>query len=387
MKVTGDWLTNPATQKVCASLTDAGFEALFVGGCVRNALLDAPVNDIDISTNALPEQVMDLAKAAGLNAVPTGIEHGTITVVSRHIPHEITTFRRDVETDGRRAVVAFSDSVEDDARRRDFTMNALYAAPDGTVVDPLGGMVDLTARRLRFIDDAQDRIREDYLRILRYFRFHAIYGDPNAGMDSDALAAIAANIDGLAALSRERVGTEIKKLLAAPDPAPAVAAMRSTGVLTATLHGTDDKALAPLVHLEGVFGIAPDPMRRLTCLGGVGLTEALRLSKRDSRTLSDLRDGVENTMGPAELGYRLGLDAGLSVLLLRSAMMELPMDPSAPVEIKRGAGAEFPIRPADLMPDHSGPALGAALKTLEQRWIDSGMTMGTADLLASLAPD
>ncbi len=384
MKVVGDWLTNPATQKVCKALTDAGYQALFVGGCVRNALLGAQVNDIDISTDALPELVMELVKSAGLNAVPTGIEHGTITVVSKHIPHEITTFRRDVETDGRRAVVAFSDTVEDDAHRRDFTMNALYARPDGTVVDPLGGMFDLAARRLRFIDKAEDRIREDYLRILRYFRFHAIYGDPLAGMDPDALAAIAENIDGLASLSKERVGTEVKKLLAAADPAPAVAAMRSTGVLTAILHGTDDKALAPLVHLEGALGLAPDPIRRLTCLGGVGLTEALRLSKRESRTLQDLRDGVENTMGPAELGYRLGQEASLSILLLRAAMIELPLDPTAPAEAARGAASEFPIRPADLMPTYSGPALGQAIKTLEQRWIAGGLTMTKTDLLATL---
>ncbi|SFL05702.1 CCA tRNA nucleotidyltransferase [Shimia haliotis] len=384
MKVVGDWLTNPATQKVCKALTDAGYQALFVGGCVRNALLGAPVNDIDISTDALPERVMELAKSAGLNAVPTGIEHGTITVVSNHIPHEITTFRRDVETDGRRAVVAFSDNVEDDALRRDFTMNALYATPDGTVVDPLGGMTDLKARRLRFIDNAEDRIREDYLRILRYFRFHAIYGDPMAGMDPDALAAIADNIDGLATLSKERVGTEVKKLLSASDPAPAVAAMRSTGVLTAILHGCDDKALAPLVHLEAQFGLAPDPIRRLASLGGVGLTEALRLSKRDSRSLYDLRDGVENTMGPAELGYRLGSEAGTSILLLRAAMLELPFDPASPAEVSRGAAADFPIRPADLMPDYSGPALGRALKTLESRWIESGLTMGKAALLATL---
>lgn len=386
MKVTGDWLTNPATQKVCKALTDAGYQALFVGGCVRNALLAAPVNDIDISTDALPETVIDLTKAAGLNAVPTGIEHGTITVVSNHIPHEITTFRRDVETDGRRAVVAFSKNVEDDARRRDFTMNALYAAPDGTVVDPLGGMTDLKARRLRFIDNAEDRIREDYLRILRYFRFHAIYGDPLAGMDPDALAAIAANTDGLASLSKERVGTEVKKLLAAPDPAPAVAAMRSTGALYAVLHGTDDKALAPLVHLEEQLGLAPDPIRRLASFGGVGLTEALRLSKRESRALQDLRNGVENTMGPAELGYRLGVDPGVSVLLLRAAMMELPLDPTSPAEVARGAASEFPVRPADLMPAHSGPALGQALKMLESRWIDSGLTMDRSTLLATLAP-
>ncbi|TCK99887.1 poly(A) polymerase [Shimia isoporae] len=384
MKVTGDWLTNPATQKVCKALTEAGHRALFVGGCVRNALLQAPVNDIDISTDALPEQVIALSKAAGLNAVPTGIEHGTITVISSHIPHEVTTFRHDIETDGRRAVVAFSQNVEDDARRRDFTMNAIYAEPDGTVVDPLGGMEDLKARRLRFIDAAEDRIREDYLRILRYFRFHAIYGDPTAGMDPDALAAIAANTDGLSTLSKERVGSEIKKLLKAPDPAPAVAAMRSTGVLHAILHGTDDKALAPLVYFEQMLDLSPAPMRRLASLGGVGMTEALRLSKRESRVLQDLREGVENTMGPAELGYRLGEEAGVSILLLRAAMLELPFNPAGPAEVARGAAAEFPIRPADLMPDHAGPALGKALKTLEARWIECGLTATKSELLAHL---
>lgn len=385
MKITGDWLSTPATQAVCATLTDAGYKALFVGGCVRNALLDVPVNDIDISTDALPQTVMDLAQAAGLHAVPTGIEHGTITVVANHIPHEITTFRRDVETDGRRAVVAFADNVADDARRRDFTMNALYATPDGAVVDPLNGLADLKARRLRFIDEAQDRIREDYLRILRYFRFHAIYGDPAAGMDPDALAAIAANIDGLASLSRERVGSEIKKLLSAPDPAPAVAAMRATGVLSAVLHGTDDKALGPLVHLEQMLAVAPAPMRRLISLGGIGLTDALRLSKRESRVLQDLREGLENTMSPAELGYRFGQDSGLSILLLRAAMFEMPMDPTAPATLMRGVDAEFPIRPADLMPDYAGPALAVALKQLEQRWISSDLTMTRAELLTSLS--
>ena len=259
MMVSGDWLTHPATQAVCAMLTQAGHQALFVGGCVRNALLGAPVNDIDISTDAVPTRVMELAQAAGLHAIPTGIDHGTITVVADHIPHEITTFRKDVETDGRRAVVAFSARVEDDAHRRDFTMNALYARPDGTIVDPLGGMADLNARRVRFIDDADLRIREDYLRILRYFRFHAWYGDPVAGMDPDALAAIAADLDGIATLSRERIGAEMLRLLAAPDPAPAMAAMRTTGALGAVIAGADDRALAPLVHLEAEQGLAPRP--------------------------------------------------------------------------------------------------------------------------------
>lgn len=219
-RITEDWLTNPATQAVCAALEAGGAQALFVGGCVRNALMGVPVSDIDISTDAVPERVIVLAEAAGIKAVPTGIDHGTVTLIKDGIPHEVTTFRKDVETDGRRAVVAYSTCIEEDAARRDFTMNALYARSDGTVLDPLGGLPDLRARRVRFIGDAGDRIREDYLRSLRYFRFHALYGCDELGFDPEALAAIAGNLDGLATLSRERVGAELLKLLSAPDPAP-----------------------------------------------------------------------------------------------------------------------------------------------------------------------
>ena len=217
-RVTGAWLTDPAAQQVCRVLTDAGHQAWFVGGCVRNALLGAPVADLDLTTDARPDVVIQLATAAGLKVIPTGIDHGTVTVIVKNTHFEVTTFSRDVATDGRRAVVAFANTMVEDARRRDFTMNALYAGPDGVVVDPLGGLPDLFARRVRFIEDADQRIREDYLRILRFFRFHAWYGAD--GLDANALAACAANIDGLASLSRERVTAELFKLLAAPDPAP-----------------------------------------------------------------------------------------------------------------------------------------------------------------------
>ena len=264
--ITANWIRDKSTQKICHMLTNAGFDCYFVGGCVRNALLDAPVADIDISTNALPNRVMDLAKSAGLKAVPTGIDHGTITVIADGAPFEITTYRRDVETDGRRAVVAFSDSIIDDARRRDFTMNALYADPNGIITDPLNGMPDLLARRVRFIEDPDCRIKEDYLRILRFFRFHAWYGDVSAGLDADSLAAISANLGGLESISKERIGSELKKLLTAKDPAPSVAAMAACGVLNAILPGSDARYLSVLVHLEA--GIAPDPIRRLAALGG-----------------------------------------------------------------------------------------------------------------------
>ena len=217
MKIAGEWIEAAHVQQVLHMLTDAGHQAFLVGGCVRNALLGQPVADIDISTDAMPERVVALAGATGLKAVPTGIEHGTITVVAEGVGHEITTFRRDVETDGRRAVVAFSTRIEDDAARRDFTMNALYADATGAVVDPMGGLADLWARRVRFVGDADERIREDLLRILRLFRFHAWYGDPEEGLDADGLAACAANSAGIETLSRERIGHEMRRLLAAPD--------------------------------------------------------------------------------------------------------------------------------------------------------------------------
>ena len=374
--INADWLYQPKTQAVCQVLTGAGAQALFVGGCVRNSLLGAPVADIDIATDATPERVMDLAQAAGLKAIPTGMDHGTITVISDGEPHEVTTFRRDVETDGRRAVVAFSTDVAEDAARRDFTMNALYATPDGQVIDPLGGLPDLTARRVRFIGSAQDRIREDHLRSLRFFRFHAWYGDEQDGMDAEALAAIAENLDGLSVLSRERVGAEVLKLLKAPDPAPAVATMRQIGVLQAILPGADDRALAPLVHLSD----SHDPILRLAALGS-GFEDALRLSKADARRAQLLRDAAQEG-APAALGYKLGADEAAHALTLRAALLEHPLNPHD-MDIARDAATQtFPVQAADLMPAYEGAALGDMLRQLEAEWIASGFALTRDDLLA-----
>jgi poly(A) polymerase len=380
-RISGDWLRNPATRAVCAALTAAGAQALFVGGCVRNTLLGMAVRDIDIATDAAPQTVIALAEAAGIKAVPTGIEHGTVTLVSKGLAHEVTTFRRDVATDGRRAVVAFSTDVAEDAARRDFTMNALYARPDGTVLDPIRGMDDLRARRVRFIGTAAHRIREDYLRSLRYFRFHAWYGDPEGGFDPDALAAIAANLDGLAQLSRERVGIEVLKLLAAPDPAPSVAAMRSAGVLGRLLSGADDRALAPLVHVEALAGIAPDAIRRLAALGG-DFADRLRLGKAQSRALQQMRTAAVGGQGPAELGYRMQVGMARNALLLRAAMLEQPWEPDVMQQVETGAAARFPVRARDLMPEFQGPELGARLAAAEARWIASGFTLSRDELLA-----
>lgn len=374
------WLKDAATHAVCDAITAEGAVLLFVGGCVRNALMGVAVSDLDLATDAHPEAVMQLAKQAGLKVIPTGIDHGTVTVVSGGVPFEITTFRKDVATDGRRATVAFASDIADDAARRDFTMNAIYARPDGHVVDPLGGMVDLNARRVRFIGTAQNRIREDYLRSLRYFRFHAWYGDPEAGFDPDALAAIAANLDGLGQLSRERVGAELLKLLAAEDPAPAVAAMRQSGVLMALLPGSDDRALAPLVHLEA--GLKPNSIRRLAALGGPEMGEHLRLSKAQTANWTTLRDQAVGTNGAAELGYRFGETQARDVLMLRAALFEKPLTPNLETDIVTGAAAKFPLSARDLMPEITGKALGETLKRLESDWIGSGFTLTRNALLA-----
>lgn len=376
MRITGGWINHPGTQALCAALEGAGFRALFVGGCVRNDLLAEPVGDIDLATDATPQTVSDIAQTAGFKVVPTGIEHGTVTVVAGGEPHEVTTFRRDVETDGRRAVVAFSTRIEEDAQRRDFTMNALYADRQGRVIDPLDGLPDLLARRVRFVGDAETRIREDYLRILRFFRFHAAYGDPQGGLDPEGLAACAVLSAGLETISAERITAELRKLLSARDPAPSVAAMAQSGVLARILPGADPRVLAPLVHLDQAD--LPRWLRRLAVLGGE--TEHLRLSRSEARDLAALRAALGSADTSAALGWRLGEPLATDALLARAASLGTPPPADWRAEVARGAASVFPVAAADL-PGLQGPALGARLKALERAWLQSDLALPKADLL------
>ncbi|MFD0859522.1 CCA tRNA nucleotidyltransferase [Roseovarius aquimarinus] len=380
MKIEAPWLTAAPLRAIFAAFEAAGHRVWLVGGAVRNALLNEPVGDLDLATDAEPDAMLTLAEAAGLKAVPTGIEHGTVTLIAEGTPFEITTFRRDVETDGRHAIVAFTDDMTEDARRRDFTMNALYAAADGEVIDPLGGLPDLMARRVRFIEDAGTRIREDYLRSLRFFRFHAQYGGQR-GIDPEGLAAVVENLDGLETLARERVGGEMLRLLAAPDPALAMAAMAQSGALARVLPGSDPAALAPLVHLEGEAHVSHDPIRRLAALGGEDLRDRLRLSRVDAARLETLREGAGRIERPGALGYLHGAEAARDILLLRSALLQQPLDAGALAAAARGARQVFPVAAADLMPALQGAALGARLKALEARWIASDFALSREELL------
>jgi poly(A) polymerase len=381
MKISGNWLDHPGTQALCAALEDAGHLALFVGGCVRNALLHEPVGDTDLATDATPQDVTTIAEMAGFKVVPTGIDHGTVTVIAGGKAHEVTTFRRDVETDGRRAVVAYSTRIEDDAARRDFTMNALYADRRGEVIDPLGGLTDLLGRRVRFVGDPDTRIREDYLRILRFFRFHACYGDPGQGLDAEGLAACAALATGLETISRERIGAEMRKLLAARDPAPAVAAMAQAGVLPLVLPGAVPDALAPLVHLDR--NLPPRWLRRLAVLGGEDPETALRLSRNEARDLACLRAALSSSDGPAALGWKHGPDLAADAILARAASLGFLPPKGWQAEVARGCKSSFPVSAADLMPSLHGPALGARLKALEARWLASNLTASREHLLNS----
>lgn len=379
MKVSADWLQSDASQRLLCAFSASGFQTLFVGGCVRNALLKKPVADLDVATAAPPHRTLEIAQKAGFRAVPTGIDHGTITVIVGDVTFEITSFRKDVETHGRRAVVAFSDNITDDARRRDFTMNALYVGADGVVVDPLGGLPDLMARRVLFIEDPDLRIKEDFLRILRYFRFHAWYGDQDAGMDAEALAAIAQNLDGLSMISKERIGAEVRKLLKATDPVRAVCAMETCGVLGQILPGSSAKHLGPLVHLEQGHG---DWQRRLLALGGQDVKNMLRLSNAEARRYDLGKQALSSGENHAVNAYRFGADVAWDAALNLAAILGTPPNPDTHTEIERGAGAHFPVTAKDLPPDFSGIALGAELRRLEDFWVNSGFEMTKSDVLA-----
>jgi poly(A) polymerase len=379
MKLHDDWLRSRAVLKLKSFFQSFGQDAYFVGGCVRNSLMQLPATDLDLASPVLPDELMKLAQTAGIKAIPTGLEHGTITLLIDVTPFEITTFRNDIITDGRHATVTFSKDMATDAARRDFTMNALYANLEGNVFDPLGGLDDLKARRVRFIGDPNARIREDYLRILRFFRFHATYGNQADGLDSAALAACAENLEGLRGLSAERVGAEMLKLLTTKDPSTAIGAMEGSGVLMQLLEGASGRSLFPYVAME--FSI--DPIARLAALGGFFSGEALRLSKRQAQRLSVFRAGMASGENLNAIAQSEGRDIALGVAALRAALFEQPLAGNESAVVSRAAEAVFPVAAADLMPTFTGAALGLELKHLKRLWIESDFTLKKPELIAA----
>jgi poly(A) polymerase len=385
------WLRAAPVQRVLELLNGGGEEARVVGGAARNALIGVALSDVDIATTALPDEVMRRAAAAGIKAVPTGIEHGTVTLVVDGIPFEVTTLREDVETFGRKANVAFGRDWKVDAERRDFTINALSITPDGIVHDYVGGLDDLARRRVRFIGDPARRIAEDYLRILRFFRFQASYS--NGVPDRDGLHACIVARDGLATLSRERACAELMKLLVAPYAVHTVTVMAEAGFAERVLGGVPQLAsFAAMVEIEAAMALSASPVRRLGALGVViaedaeRLRERLRLSNAEYQRLEAMADrwwqvspaaGEESARG---LLYRLGPVHFLDRVLLAwsragaSADAEGPSWRALATLPERWEAPKFPLRAADLMSRGlaKGPALGAALAAAEEAWIAAG---------------
>lgn len=375
MRISPPFLTNPDVMRLLALFERE--EVYFVGGCVRNTLLGVPVSDIDLATAVLPRDVIARAERAGIKAVPTGIEHGTVTLVVSQHPFEVTTFRRDVKTDGRRAVVAFSDRLEDDARRRDFTMNALYLRPTGEIVDPVGGISDLEARRFRFIGDADMRIKEDALRILRLFRFQAWYG--TGDFDPDALNATERRVSLLDTLSRERIGTEFLKLLSAPDPVASVMALAEIAALRRIVPGGTVSNFASGLSTEPFEN--PHPLYRLALFDGHDEIDALRLSRADALLLRKAKEAAASEGRAAEIGYKFGLEVGLIGMALRVAASHA-VEPDWARRVRAGSEVRFPIEAKDLADQFEGKTLGDVLRRLEQEWISSGFALSRSDLLA-----
>ena len=392
MILNADWLEAASTQNVIAALEAARpGGSRFVGGCVRNTLMSRPVDDIDIATQLKPEETLAALEAANIKAIPTGIEHGTVTAVMDGEPFEITSLRRDVETDGRRAVVAFTEDWAEDAQRRDFRMNALYAAPNGEVFDPVGGGYDdALAGRVIFIGDADARLREDYLRILRFFRFNAWYG---AEIDVDGLAACARQKQGLEKIARERIWKELKKLLAAPTPRRAVQAMDEAGVLDEILpehHGLD--VLHDLELTEQLTGVQPDSMLRLQALlprsaPAVQQTQAaLRLSNEEaSRLTTWAADNLPEPVGMNGRELRATLYWHGKQAVVDRAMLAGADIRDLLAAVRAWHPPDFPIGGEDALAiGLKGKAIGAALSRVARIWVDSDFDLDREALLELL---
>ena len=381
------WLKEPSLQQVFALVAEAGGEARVAGGAVRNALLGEPIGDIDIATTLPPQKITDVFKAAGLSVHPTGIEHGTVTVVVDHKPYEITTLRRDVATDGRRAVVAFTDDWKEDALRRDFTVNALFCDADGKIHDYTNGYADIRRKRIIFVGGPAARIKEDYLRILRFFRFLAAYDKMTA--DRASLAACVRLKRGLLGLSAERIAREMFKLLVGPRAVPVLKLMAKHNVLKNIVSHT--------VEFRVISRLPPDPLLRAFVLAKKpeSLREIWRLSNNQAKRIESLLQGTALTPKLREneqrkLLYAMGSEAWRDVVHLAWAKSRASLTDRAWQRMlklpSRWVVPSFPVTGRDLIElgFPSGPDLGRELKRLEDYWIASDFKSTKDELLESI---
>ncbi len=406
-----EWFRDAGLQRIMTLLNRDHGEARVVGGAVRNALMDMPVKDIDIATTLTPAEVVERAEAASMKTVPTGIDHGTVTLVIAGRGYEVTTLRADVETDGRRATVAFGTDWQVDAERRDLTINALYARADGEIVDLVGGFEDIEKGVIRFIGDPAARIAEDYLRVLRFFRFFAWYGTGRP--DAEGLKACAAAKDKLSGLSAERIWAETKKLLGAPDPGRALLWMRQTGVLTEVLPETEKwgiDAVPGIIQMEKAFRFEPDPLLRIAGMIPpdsdriAALAGRLRLSRAEDGRLTAWSKAPAVAYDMKDAAFdRLLYDSDVPAVVdrlklqLAGARSRAITDSRAMVEAAgfsrmidhaaRWKRPVFPLSGTDLMDAGvpKGPDVGETRRRLEREWVESNFRLDREALLSRLA--
>ncbi len=385
-----DWMTAPESGAVFAALQDAGAEpqVLFVGGCVRNALLGVAVKDADLATIHHPDETSRRLMAAGIKVVPTGIEHGTVTAVVNGKPFEITTLRRDVETDGRHAVVAFTNNWVEDAKRRDFTINTLLADLEGNIYDPLRiGINDLEVRKVIFVGDPAERIAEDYLRVLRFFRFHGLYGQ--GAPDEAALVSCRNAGDKIVTLSRERITQEFLQILASANIADTLALMIENKIMADVVHPNfEGDAFSALIGLQNRSGLVSITARiAALCAGDAGhmavLDQYLLLSKAQAKNLALLLGAINAPMGIKERLYRFGRDVGAQSVLLLATGNFAKLDDDDLAVLKDWEIPLYPLTGKDLsgLGMEQGPGMGQILEAVETWWIEWDFQPGHEDCL------
>lgn len=376
------WLRNPSAQKLSKLYKSFGYQVLFVGGCVRNTILKMPVTDIDLATDAQPEEIIKIAKENNIRFVPTGLAHGTITLIIDNKNYQITTFRTDFDHDGRYAKVEFTESLLLDASRRDLTINALYCNDVGEVIDPLNGLDDIKKQKIKFIGNPNERIKEDNLRILRFFRFQAIYGNKNLEIDSIALEACHNHKSKLAALSKERITSELRKILSAPNPLEVIIKMNETGVLNELFQNVSIDSLEAYLKTEEKFKININWLGRLLSLQVTQEEESLKLTRCEFKFLKQTKSAIENQIHVLEFSYYNGVENGKIYSILQNFRHNIILSKNLLNQINSLATKKFPITAKDLMPEIRGKKLGEALRSLEDRWIKSNFTLSKKDLLA-----
>lgn len=384
-KISPNFIHAADVQRVFTVLDQVG-GGYIVGGAVRDSVVGREPKDIDFATPASPDVVTKAFEEAGHKTVPTGIEYGVVTAVINGNPFEVTTFRRDVECDGRRAVTAWGASLEEDAQRRDLTMNALYADRDGVVIDPTGGLGDLRARRIRFVGDAETRIREDRLRAFRMFRFWSRFGDPDPEVHEEAIKAAALFAGDFSAVSRERIGAEMSALLMTADPRPQIREMARSGIWADAVGAADHGLIIELIGKDIELGEKPSLANRMAPLGPDTIKTLLKLPKALSITSKNVSDAIAWD-DPARAAFTYGPEVAKAAFLWRSStgVNDLTRD-EAEARIKHGAENAFPLSAQDL-PHLQGKDLGDALKGARQAWLDGGLKADRDELLRGLVPE